>query len=190
MHHIYSTKAFVLNSFPFGEAGKVLILLTEDLGVISVTAQGTRKIESKLRQSIQDFCLTDVALVYGKGGWRLINAAIEENYFHQLDTEIIQTVSKVFSLIQRMIPEEEINKNIFNYVLEMLDLLKNQKDFSLSSIEIATVIKVMNELGYVADESGLYNQLNKKFSEFVGYVSQNETKIVKMINHAIQESHL
>ena len=47
MHHIYKTRAIILNSQPIKEADKQLILLTQDFGLIRVIGQGTRKIESK-----------------------------------------------------------------------------------------------------------------------------------------------
>lgn len=197
MHHIHRTKALVLSSFPFGEAGKVLSLLTEDFGVIRVNAQGTRKIQSKLRQSIQDFSLSRVAMVYGKKGWILTNASIIQNYYHDFTKEQIEMISRVFSLVERMIPDEAEQQTVFNMVLEMLDFVKEKHD-NLENVEIMTVLKIMNELGYIGDEGQIQKQIQassdveneNRHEDFLKYVTAHSRKIVDIINNAIKESHL
>jgi DNA repair protein RecO len=196
MHNIYNTEAFVLSSFPFGEAGKVLTLLTKDLGVIRVNAPGTRKTESKLRQSIQDFCYSRVTMVLGKAGWRLTNAAIEENYYHQFGPMTNKMVSRVFSLVERMIPDEETNSVIFDLIIKMFEFMKSREEDLESNpkisrnIEIITVVKILHELGYVGDEKGLHQLLKGDFKKLYSEVDGKNEFFIKIINNAIRESHL
>ena len=185
MHHIHNTKAFVLSSFPFGESGKVLNLLTEEFGVIRVNAPGTRKVESKLRQSIQDFSLTRVALVYGNHGWRLTNAAIITNYSHSLDKSQISIVQKIFALVLKMIPDEDREVNVFDIISDFLEKIG---DIDLEILEIMTVLRVLHVLGYVGDE--VIEYIEGEESAFVEYVGENMKRLVGVINAGIEESHL
>ncbi len=55
MHHIYHTEGIILGSKNYGEAGKYYSIFTRDLGMIYASAQGVRKMSSKLRFILQDF---------------------------------------------------------------------------------------------------------------------------------------
>jgi recombinational DNA repair protein (RecF pathway) len=197
MHHIHLTKAFVISSFPFGEAGKVLNLLTQDFGVIRVNAQATRKANSKLRQSIQDYSLTEVALVYGKKGWILTNASLIKNFFYQIKNneknndsqEKNETIARIFSLIERMIPfehDEEQGSFIFDLIFETLNEIENTDSKLAKIIEIRTVYKIMMFLGYV----GQNKFDSSKIETDLDYIEQNKKELVEIINNSIKESHL
>ena len=75
MYHIHHTEGIILSSKNYGEAGKYYSLLTRDLGLINASAQGVRKISSKLRFVLQDFSYIKVDLVHGKDFWRLTSAS-------------------------------------------------------------------------------------------------------------------
>ena len=55
MHPIHTTLGFVINSRPYGEAGKLLSIFTRDFGLVLANAQGIRLEKSKLRPFIQDY---------------------------------------------------------------------------------------------------------------------------------------
>jgi recombinational DNA repair protein (RecF pathway) len=197
MHHIHLTKALVLSSFPLGESGKILHLLTKDFGVIRVNAEATRKLNSKLRQSIQDFSLSEIALVYGKRGWILTNAKILENFYFKIKEKFdekkqvnkIQTIQRLFSLVERMIPfehDEEQGSFFFDLILETIKKILELENEQNKSLEIMTVYKIVNFLGYVGE-----NKLDQeKITSDLEYISQNEKQIVEIINKALKESHL
>ncbi len=193
MHQILHTRAFVLSALPLYEADKILKLLTENYGVIRVVAQGIRKNESKLQQSVQQFSLVNVAMIQGKTGWRLTNAEIEKNYFYLLDSNIIKMVGRIFSMIERMIPDEDSSPIIFQTISEMFILFENQlinitNDY-LQNIEVATLGKIMFELGYVGDET-LRQELGKTLPEIIKNAELNKKSLIKVINNAINESQL
>lgn len=61
------TKAWVLRRTNYGEADRILNLITPQRQ-ISAVARGVRKSKSKLAGAIELFCLSDVVLVGGKNG--------------------------------------------------------------------------------------------------------------------------
>src|ERR1035437_5747826 len=75
MHHIYHTEGIILGSRNFSEAGRYYSIFTRDLGMISASAQGVRKMSSKLRYVLQDYSYVKVDLVRGKDFWRLTSAS-------------------------------------------------------------------------------------------------------------------
>ncbi len=75
MHHIYHTEGIILSSSNFGEAGKYYNIFTRDLGMVHASAQGVRKMSSKLRYVLQDFSYIKLDLVVGKNIFRITTAS-------------------------------------------------------------------------------------------------------------------
>ncbi|MCE9517782.1 recombination protein O N-terminal domain-containing protein, partial [Candidatus Nomurabacteria bacterium] len=75
MHHIYHTKSFVIGSYNRGEANKILVLYTREMGLVRAVAQGIRLNKSKLRFGLQDFSYASVDLVRGRDIWRVTSGS-------------------------------------------------------------------------------------------------------------------
>src|SRR5574343_294251 len=101
MHHIYHTTAFVLGHADIKEADRFFILFTRELGVVRATAQGIRKLSSRLRYGLQDFSYARVDLVRGKDIWRITSAKkIETEGLHI--PERLLVFARVLELIRRL----------------------------------------------------------------------------------------
>lgn len=97
------TKAIVLRRTNYGEADRILQLLTPDHGKISVIAKGVRREKSKLAGGIELFAVCDVSVIPGKGDMgTLTSSRLDTFYAHimeeyerlQLGYEAIKQVSK------------------------------------------------------------------------------------------------
>jgi chromosome segregation protein len=75
MHPIHTTPGFIIDSRPYGEAGKLLSIFTRDFGLVTTSASGIRFEKSKLRYHSQDYSFGSFSLVRGKELWRLTSAA-------------------------------------------------------------------------------------------------------------------
>ncbi len=185
MHHIHRTRAFVLNSFPFGESDKQLLLLSEEYGLIRVRAQGIRKEKSKLRQSVQQYSNCDIALVHGKAGWRLTNAAFRFNIISNIENEEMRIViARVLDLISRMVVDEESEDHLYDIVFEFVNLAKKNGEVNVQVFENIFLLNILDRLGYID---------SKPFENITDYNSINEKQqkeMVQMINRGIRESGL
>lgn len=196
MHHIYKTQAIVLNSQNFKESDKQLSLLTKDHGFMRVMAQGTRKMESKLRPSIQDFSVSDVAVVSGRTGWRLTNAKLIFSIKNEIkNSKLFQIIARTFKLVERLVIDES-DDQIFDNVLEFVDFAKqNQNKIlhkeQLSTLESIFVAKVLKKLGYL-DSSSFKEIVEENLSvENINSINSEKIKdLNKIINQAIRESGL
>lgn len=196
MNHLYQTKAYVLKSFPYAEHNKIAILLTQDLGVIRVILQAVRKIESKQRQSLQDFSSVNVALVHGRTGWRLTNAVINKNLHYDLTKEKFEVMARLFGLVERLVPDEEHDYPIFDIISEAQNFLESDSMNSptkdeLESLEIISALKILHNLGYVADHKEFSDEIAKKVSSgSLSKIQQHKKMAIQTINKAIKESQL
>ena len=199
MHHIYRTEAIILSSRPSGESGKYLTVLTRDYGVLKIEAQAVRKNESKLRQSIQDYSVSEISFVRGKTGNKLVNASFVSNFFYDIkQLKPLKSFTKLFRLIEKMIVDEEKDVTVFNLLLETADLLKANPEWDndfLKALEIVVVYRILSGLGYIPGEAEyrfiVSNGITLELIEGVKKLpNKDRENLVRLINQAINESHL
>jgi len=198
MHHIYKTEAIVLSSRSVGESGKYLFLFSKEYGFLKVEANGIRKKESLLRQSVQDYSISEIFFVRGKKGNKLVNAVFISNFFYDISNiKKLKIVSSVFSLVQKMIPEEHEDSYIYSLLLDFKNILEKnieEEDF-LKSVEIIFVYKMLAHLGYIP-ENKKYDFINSEnfnislIEKFKNILDLEKGAMIKIINNAINESHL
>lgn len=75
------TKAIVLSRTNYGEADRIVHLITPDHGVVGAMAKGVRREKSKLAGGIELLAVSDVTLHKGKGSLWIITSARLETFF-------------------------------------------------------------------------------------------------------------
>jgi len=96
------TKAIVLRRTNFGEADRILQLLTPE-GRRSVMARGVRKEKSKLAGGIELFAISDVVIGEGKGELGILTSSKLDFFFNHIleDYDRLQFGYQVIKLITR-----------------------------------------------------------------------------------------
>lgn len=75
------TKGIVLTRTNFGEADRIITLLTPDYGKIRVMAKGVRKVKSKLAGGIELFSVSQITYIPGKKDIQtLVSTRLEKHY--------------------------------------------------------------------------------------------------------------
>lgn len=80
------TKAIILRRTNYGEADRILKLLTLD-GQVSVIAKGVRKEKSKLAGGIELFAVSDVTAQTGRGDLAILTSARLDTYYSHIVTD-------------------------------------------------------------------------------------------------------
>jgi DNA repair protein RecO len=193
MHHIYHTEGIILGSKNYGEAGKYYSLLTRDLGLINASAQGIRKISSKLRFVLQDFSYVKVDLVRGKDFWRITSAS-KTNTLENISRNpvAIHIFANISRLLKRLLTGEYPNVLLFADLLKGLHFLEKSKEESeMQNIETIIVLRILNNLGYIGENEMLQKITKSPFEEnLIFEAGRSRTKILSEINKAIRETHL
>lgn len=193
MHHIYHTEGLILGNRNFGEAGKYYQIFTRDLGMITASAQGVRKLSSKLRFVLQDFSHLKIDLVRGKDFWRITSAS---------KTNVLEGITKkpsafrilfnVSRLLKRLLSGEEPNQELFDdFVLGFAILQKTSTRDDPSGIEAVIVLRILANLGYIGEEEAFENLIKSPFEEELVYeAAKNKKNILREINKALRETNL
>jgi len=193
MHHIYHTEGIILGSRGYGEAGKYYSIFTRDLGMIYASAQGVRKMSSKLRFILQDFSYVKIDLVKGKDFWRITSAS-KTNKLENISKrpETLKVFANISVLLKRLLAGEYPNESLFDDLLKgLLVLEKVETKNDLQNVETIIVLRVLNNLGYIGGNEALKNFIKSPFEEeLIFKVSKSRTKILSEINKALRETHL
>ena len=193
MHHIYHTEGLILGSKDSGETGKYYAIFTRDLGMVNVSAQGVRKMSSKLRFVLQDYSYIKLDLVRGKDFWRLTNAS-KTNQLENIrkQPETFEVFVKISSLLKRLLAGEDKNEELFVDLLNGLFLLEKAKSIDeIRNTEVVIVLRMLHNLGYIGGSEVFRDLIKSPFEEIlILEVSKNRTKILLEINKALEETHL
>jgi DNA repair protein RecO (recombination protein O) len=101
--NVFRTKAILLRRTNYGEADRILQLLTPDRGKVSAIAKGVRRGKSKLAGGLELFSVCDVTIHEGKGDMGLVTSARIDTFYGnilqdydrlQLGYECIKEVNK------------------------------------------------------------------------------------------------
>ena len=182
-----------MGSKNFGETGKYYSIFTHDLGMVYASAQGVRKMSSKLRFVLQDFAYVKIDLVQGKDFWRMTSAG-KTNMLEKLTKNpgTFEIVSNVANLLKRLLAGVEKNEALFADLINGLSILENtEKKEDLRNIEAIIVLRILNNLGYIGGNEILQNLVKSPFEEnLIFEISKSRSRVLWQINKALKETHL
>ena len=190
-HSIYTTEGFILKSVNFGEANKYFFIFTNEFGLIKATAQGIRLLKSKLRYSLEDYSLAEISVVRGREVWCLTSADKKIN-IKEKDKFLL--LSRIFSLLLRLLHGEEKNDLLFKYIKEGVSFLSANAlvGDELANFECILALRILSSLGYIG-KLGDFDQFTASVyftPELIFGMSNLKTKAILEINKSLKETHL
>ncbi len=194
MHHIYHTHGFILGSRNIGEANKLFVIYTREMGLIRATAQGVRLNKSKLRFALQDFSYAHIDLVRGRDIWRVTSATTVTSFpYARSDEQSLLLIARISKLIERVCDGEEANEKIFDDFTQALYLIDDIYITSIrrEALELYLVLRIMNLLGYIGESELLSDYLSTPFDQIeIEVLLKERQSIIAHINKALNESQL
>jgi DNA repair protein RecO (recombination protein O) len=144
--HFIKTKGIVIRGTNFGEADKILTVLTERFGKVKVMAKGIRKIKSHMAGALEPFIISDLMLYEGKTFYLVTGASIVYD-FPKLHVDLLKTSTAFYvgELIDRFLEEHQQAPEIFSLFVEVLDSIESEEKSLLVS---AFELKIVEHSGY------------------------------------------
>lgn len=118
------TSGIVLTRTNFGEADRIVTILTPDHGKIRVMAKGVRKIKSKLAGGVELFSVSSITYIPGKKGIQTLVSARLQKHFGNLVNDLDATMY-AYDLIKRTnkATEDEAEPGYFTALETVLNAL-------------------------------------------------------------------
>ena len=132
----FQTEAIVLRRTNYGEADRILQLLTPEHGKVSAIAKGVRKEKSKLAGGIELLAVSEVVLHRGKGDMSILTGARLHTFFAQIlkdydKMQLAYEILKKISVATEMVPEPE-----WYYLAKQALTSLNQPAVTIELIEV------------------------------------------------------
>jgi DNA repair protein RecO (recombination protein O) len=130
------TEAIILTRTDYGEADRIITLITPEAGKLRLMAKGVRKVKSKLAGGIELFSVTNVTYIQGRGEiGTLVSARLVTHY-----GRIIQDIDRTmlgYDLIKQLhkATEDEPEADYF-YLLEQAFAALNDASIDLGLIRL------------------------------------------------------
>lgn len=131
MNDRYRTRAVVLTRQNQGEADQVLTFYTDKFGKIKILGKSIRKIQSKLRGSIQ-VCLSEIEFVQGRNYGTLTDVRTIKS-FNGISNDFrkLGAYFSILRILDRLIKGREKDSQIWSLLIEALDKLNKSNIASL-----------------------------------------------------------
>lgn len=130
------TKAIVLARTNYGEADRILTLLTPDQGKLRLIAKGVRKSKSKLAGGIELFSVSDITFIRGRGEVGTLVSSRLQTHYGGIVKDIDRTML-AYELIKQLhkATEDEPEPEYFDLLQQALEALE-QPGISLELIQL------------------------------------------------------
>ncbi|OIO30427.1 DNA repair protein RecO [Candidatus Nomurabacteria bacterium CG1_02_43_90] len=193
-YQVYHTRGVILGSVAIGESNRFYKIFTEELGLVSASAQSVREEKSKLRYVLQDFSFVHLDLVRGKEVWRITSAGEWRPLLHiKNNSTSLKLFARYCTLLVRLLQGEGREDEVFNDLVGAVSFLEEQPlplELVLS-FETLVAMRVLAHLGYL-DATGydIFLESGVWTKEILEGFEPLRSKVLPLINEALSASHL
>lgn len=190
MYDIVHTDAYVLSERDEGEANKIFLVFTRELGVISLHAQSIRKGTSKLKSLLQPYKKIHTDIVVGKKIFRVASVISGRSFVHLFENKYKRKVfTDTFKILLKLIPRQVPVPEIFDFYDEMLFEIEYANTISdIKKIESMFLWNTLNLLGYIDEIS--FREVYTILSPETLFEEIQTGTLIKYINKTFEKMHL
>ena len=122
-------EAIVLRHSDWGEADRILVLFTRELGKVRAIAKGVRRMRSRKAGHLQPFSRVALLLARGRDLWIITQADMQEAY-QPLRENLLRTAYAAYAieLLDRFTYEEGRNTGIYRLLADTLQRISEEAD--------------------------------------------------------------
>ena len=128
---IISTEGIVLKTFNYRETSCIATLFSRDYGKVSGIMKGIRTDSRKFGSAVDKFSLNDfVYYRYSKKDLHLISQCDLKQFYFQIRKDYKRNLAANYAveLVDIVMPQEQVNNDIFQMILNYLDALDGVED--------------------------------------------------------------
>lgn len=148
-----TTKALVLREVKYKEADRILTVITEYGGKMTVKARGALRKNSKLASATQQLCFSEMTLFFTRGKWSVNEASTIETFSGlQEDFESYALACYIAECVETVSVEDQPEPELMQLALNTLFAL-SRKMHESALIKAAFELRLMAIAGYAPDLS-------------------------------------
>lgn len=163
----FKTEGVVLKRINLGEADKIVTVFTKTSGKLRLIAKGVRRTTSRKAPHLEPFSLTKLFVAKGKHLSLVTEAEVINNYSSiRADLTKIGLAYQICELTDRLCPEEQVNRSLYELLIKELSLLNDsilEKEYPINDF----ILKLLWDLGYLTQGKTMPEQNIEAFVEEV-----------------------
>jgi DNA repair protein RecO (recombination protein O) len=143
---LFTTEGIIVKRSNFGEADRILTVLTPFKGKIKVIAKGVRRITSRRGGNVELLNRVRLHIFQGQGMPVLSEAQAEET-FPKIKSDLILSsyASHLIELIDRLVPEDQMSPGVYELLGAVLSILEtNPRQIFIRAFEV----KLLSLMGF------------------------------------------
>jgi DNA repair protein RecO (recombination protein O) len=140
----YKTTGIVIGRHNFGEADRIMVMLTPDRGVIRAVAKGVRRIKSRMAGHLELFCESELMLVEGRNLDVVTSARLKSHPEVSNDYDKMRLAYLFAEMTNRLAGDGE-QPGLFELVNEALIEVQKAPD---ALLELWFKLRLLDVLGY------------------------------------------
>lgn len=128
---IPKTEAIVLKSFDYRETSRIVTFFTKEQGKITGVMKGIRKDPKKFGSSVEKYSVNDLVYYhYKRSDLHLISQCDLKQYFFPIREDYERNVAANYALelVNKILPAEQVNAEVYQLLLLFLEQLQQEKD--------------------------------------------------------------
>jgi DNA repair protein RecO len=143
------TTAIVLNRTAYGEADRIVSMLTPDHGKLRLIAKGVRRPKSKLAGGIELFSVSDISYIKGRGEIGTLVSTRLQRHYGMIVTDI-DRVQLGYDLIKALnrVTEDQPEAAYFNLLIQTFEAL-DRPNIDLNLIRSWFQAQILNLSGHM-----------------------------------------
>lgn len=150
MGRTYSTEAVILTRKNIGEADRILTVFSKHYGRMRLVAKGVRKTTSRKRGSLELFNYTRFLVAAGRNLDIVADTEVKDNFSPwRKDLTRVAVAYHLVELVQRLTPEQEEHREVFDLLVDSFSKLSNLNYWELYPFIQSFKVSLLEELGYL-----------------------------------------
>jgi DNA repair protein RecO (recombination protein O) len=120
------TKGIILSRTDYGEADRIITLLTPDYGKLTLLAKGVRRVKSKLAGGIELFSVSEITFIKGRGDVGTLVSTRLLKHFEKIVSQLDRTMTG-YNIIKQLhkATEDQTEEDYFDLLAEAFEALND-----------------------------------------------------------------
>ena len=129
---IAKTDAIVLKSFDFRETSKIVTFFTKDHGKVKGILKGIRKDPKKFGSHVDRYSVNEIVFYPSRSEIHLVSHCDLRQYFFPIRQDYKRSLAAnyILELVDRLLPAEEPNEDIYQLMIDYLTSLETASDIN------------------------------------------------------------
>lgn len=182
----FTTEGIIVKRSNFGEAGRILTVVTPFKGKIKVLAKGVRKITSRRGGNVE--LLNKVKLhIFRGNGLGILTEAQSLQTFPKIKSDLVLSSygSYLAELAERFLPEEQPNPLAYNLLATVLSLLEqNPRQIFIRAFEVRLLAVLgfwsLDQVGEIRETKEVLARLQKDSWEEIDKLEINKNQALEL----------